>query len=136
MSRRTIFLGRLIGLYCILVALAMLTHKQAAVEVVTALLHNAPLLFSVGVITVIPGLAMVLGHNVWSGGAMPVIVTLVGWTTLIKGALLLFLSPETESSLFLDALHYQQLFYLYTCVALLLGVYLTVAARSQQRARQ
>jgi hypothetical protein len=114
----------------------MLTHKQAAVEVVTALLHNAPLLFSVGVITVIPGLAMVLGHNVWSGGAMPVIVTLVGWTTLIKGALLLFLSPETESSLFLDALHYQQLFYLYTCVALLLGVYLTVAARSQQRARQ
>jgi hypothetical protein len=114
----------------------MLTHKQAAVEAVTALLHNAPLLFSVGAITVIPGLAMVLGHNVWSGGAMPVIVTLVGWTTLIKGALLLFLSPETESRLFLDALHYQQLFYLYACIALLLGVYLTVAARSQQRANQ
>jgi hypothetical protein len=110
MSPRTTFLGRLIGLYCILVALAMLTHKQAVVELVTTLLHNAQLLFSIGVLTVIPGLAMVLGHNVWSGGAMPVIVTLVGWITLIKAALLLFLSQEAESSLFLGALHYEQFY--------------------------
>jgi hypothetical protein len=25
------------------------------------------------------GLAMVLAHNVWSGGPLPVIVTLIGW---------------------------------------------------------
>jgi hypothetical protein len=31
------------------------------------MLHNAQLLFSIGVITVIAGLAMVLRHNVWWG---------------------------------------------------------------------
>jgi hypothetical protein len=25
------------------------------------------------------GLAVVVAHNVWSGGALPVVVTLVGW---------------------------------------------------------
>jgi hypothetical protein len=129
MSSRTIFLGRLIGLYNILIALAMLIRKQAAVDdVLRALLHNAPVLFALGVITVIAGLAMVLGHNVWSGGALPVVVTLVGWIALIKGSLLIFLSPEQESSLFLDTLRLEQLFYLYLGGTLLLGIYLTYAA--------
>jgi len=46
MSSRTIFLGRLIGLYCILVSLTMLIRKQASVDVLTAMLHNAQLLLS------------------------------------------------------------------------------------------
>ena len=79
-------------------------------------------------ITVIAGLAMVLSHNVWSGGAVTVIVTLIGWIALTKGALLLFLSPEAESSLFLDTLHLEQFFYLYLGGMLLLGSYLTYAA--------
>jgi len=128
MSSRTVFLGRLIGLYCILVSLAMLIRKQASVNVLTAMLHNAQLLLSLGVITVIAGLAMVLSHNVWSGGAVTVIVTLIGWIALIKGALLLFLSPEAELSLFLDTLHLEQFFYLYLGGMLLLGIYLTYQA--------
>jgi len=55
---------------------------------VTLLIHNSRVLFLAGVIAVIAGLAMVLGHNVWSGGALPVIVTLVGWSTLIRPPLL------------------------------------------------
>jgi uncharacterized membrane protein YphA (DoxX/SURF4 family) len=84
MSRRTLVLGRLIGLYCVLVSLSMLTHIQATVQTVTALIHDARLLFIVSVILVVVGLAMILGHKVWSGGALPVVVTLVGWITLIK----------------------------------------------------
>src|ERR1700719_2430256 len=94
MSPRTIFLSRLIGLYCILVSLYMVTHKQATVEMVTALVHTQPALFAVGLTTAIIGLAMILSHNVWSGGALPVVVTLVGWMALTKGLLGMFLSPE------------------------------------------
>jgi hypothetical protein len=68
---------------------------------------------------------MILAHNIWSGGALVVIVTLVGWITLIKSLLFLFLPPEMEAGLFLGQLHYRQLFYLYTSVSLVLGVYLT-----------
>jgi hypothetical protein len=133
MSSRTIFLGRLIGLFCILYALSMFAHKQATVEALTSLLQNVPAMFLVGVIGVATGLAMVLSHNVWSGGALPVIVTLVGWSMLIKCLLVLFLSPETELSLF-RGLHYEQLLYVYAGFAILLGIYMVYAAsRSQAR---
>jgi hypothetical protein len=125
MSPRTLFLSRLIGLYCILGALSMITHRQATLESVTALLHNPSLIFIVGVFTLAAGLAMVLAHNIWSGGALVVVVTLVGWITLIKSLFFLFLPPEMEAGLFLGRLHYRQLFYLYTAISLVLGVYLT-----------
>jgi hypothetical protein len=37
----------------------------------------------------------------------------------------LFLPPEMETGLFLQQLHYQQFFYLYSAISLVLGVYLT-----------
>jgi hypothetical protein len=132
MSARTRFLGRLIGLYCILISLAMFAHRQAFVEMATALLHNPPVLLLAGLIAMTAGLAMVLGHNVWSGGALPVVVTLAGWASLMKGALILLLSQEAESGFFLGALHYEQYFYAYASFTLLLGIYLTVSA-SQRR---
>jgi hypothetical protein len=88
MSARTTFFSKLIGLYLILISLAMIVHKQATIMSMNALVHNAPVLFVVGVIAVAAGLAMVLGHNVWSGGVLPVVVTLTGWLLLIKGSML------------------------------------------------
>jgi hypothetical protein len=125
MSPRTLFLGRLIGLYCILAALFMFLRGQASVDTVILLLRDPPLMFVLGVVTLCAGLAMVLAHNAWSGGALAVIVTLVGWATLIKGLLFLILTPEAETALFLKALHYQELFRLYAAILLAVGVYLT-----------
>jgi hypothetical protein len=125
MSPRTLFLSKLIGLYCILVALSMITRRQATLESVTALLHDTSMIFIVGVITLAAGLAMVLAHNIWSGGTLVVVVTLVGWITLTKSLFFLFLPPEMEAGLFLRQFHYQQLFYLYGAFSLVLGVYLT-----------
>jgi hypothetical protein len=125
MRPRTLFLSRLIGLYCILVALSMITRRQATLEWVTALLHDPSMIFVLGAITLIAGLAMVLTHNIWSDGARVVIVTLVGWITLIKSLSFLFLPPQIEAGLFLKRLHYEQLFYLYCAFSLVLGSYLT-----------
>ena len=41
MSSRTVFLSRLIGLYCIVIALSMMTRRQATVETVATLLQNS-----------------------------------------------------------------------------------------------
>jgi len=132
MSPRTVFLGKLIGLFCILFSLSMFAHKEATVGAVTSLLHDVPLMFVVGLIGLVAGIAMILSHNVWSGGALPVIVTLFGWATLIKCLLVLFLSPEAESRLFLEGLHYEQLFYFYYAFAMLLGIYMVYAASRSQ----
>lgn len=128
MSPRTVFLGRLIGLYCILIALSMLAHKQATVEMATAWLRQPELLFLSGVIVVAARLALILGHNIWSGGVLPVVVTLVGWVALLKGLLILFLSPDTASGFFLATLHYEDYFYFYAAFSLLLGIYLAYAS--------
>ncbi len=107
MSPRTLFLSRLIGLYCILIGLSMMTRGQATVETVTALLQNSAMTLILGVITLAAGLAMVLAHNIWSGGALVVVVTLVGWMALIKSLFFLFLPHEMEAGLFLGQLHYR-----------------------------
>ncbi len=125
MSSRTIFLSRLIGLYCIVIALSMMTRRQATVETVTVFLQSPSMMLILGAITLAAGLAMVLAHNIWSGGALVVVVTLVGWITLIKSLFFLFLPSEMEAGLFLGQLHYRQLFYLYTAISLVLGVYLS-----------
>ena len=125
MSPRTLFLSKLIGLYCILIGLSMMTRGQATVETVTALLQNSAMTLILGVITLAAGLAMVLAHNIWSRGALVVVVTLVGWMALIKSLFFLFLPHEMEAGLFLGQLHYRELFYVYAAISLVLGVYLT-----------
>lgn len=125
MSPRTVFLSRLIGLYCILVAISMTVRKQSILETITALLYNAPLMLLVGIFTLVAGLSMILVHNVWSGGLSTVVVTIVGWITLMKGLLFLFLPQEVEADLFLHKLHYEQYFYVFMVISLVIGIYLT-----------
>ena len=95
-----------------------------------AILGESPLLFMAGIMGMTAGLAIVLSHNVWSGGVLPIIVTLFGWVSLIKGMLLLVLSSETESRVFVVGLHYEQHPNLYASFMLLLGAYLTYAGFS------
>jgi hypothetical protein len=125
MSPRTTFLSKLIGFYLIFISLAMMAHKNATVETMNSLVHNSPVLFVVGVIAVAAGLAMVLAHNVWSGGVLPVVVTLTGWLMLLKGSMLLFLSPEGVYGTLIAGFRFEQLFYLYMGAVLLLGACLT-----------
>jgi len=125
-SALTIFLAKLIGLYCVLFGLAMGTQKEAMIEIVAALIRNGPVLLIVEAIGVTAGLAIVLGHNVWSGGALPVVVTLLGWIILIRGVVLLFLSPQAKIRFF-EMFRYEQLFPLYVGITLVLGLYLTYA---------
>jgi hypothetical protein len=125
MSERTLFLSRLIGLCCIFVGLSMVTHKQLTVESVTGLLQNPSMMWLLGVIAVAAALAIVLAHNIWSGGPLAVIITVVGWLALIKSLLFLFLTPALEARIFLGQLHYQQFFYVYAAFSIVLGIYLT-----------
>src|SRR5260370_42003913 len=104
MSPRAIFRARVSGLFAILLSLSEFLHKQATVETAAALVRDRPLLFILAMLGLLAGLAIVLAHNVWSGGALPVLVTLFGWILLIRSAVLLFLPPETVAGL-IDFFH-------------------------------
>jgi hypothetical protein len=123
MSRLTIFLARFIGLSTVLLMVGLLVRGSAPVQTAVA---NAPVMLTYAIISLAAGLAMVLGHNVWSGGALPVVVSLVGWLILAKGMLLLFLTPAALTRLF-EGMHYGDRIYLYLLPSLVLGLYLTWA---------
>ena len=124
MSPRTVFLARLIGLFAIVISISMLVHKQTMIETAAAVVRDRPLLFLLALLGLLAGLAMVLAHNVWSGGALPVVVTLFGWILLLRGLVLLFLSPDAVPGL-IDFFRFEQLFHVYAGITLVLGLYLT-----------
>ena len=123
MSRLTVFLARLIGPFTILLIAALLFRGNAMVETAIA---DRPLMLTYAIISLAIGLAMIIGHNVWSGGALPVVVTLVGWLILAKGLLLLFLTPEALTRQF-EHMQYGEHIYLYVAPSLVIGLYLTWA---------
>ena len=96
------------------------------VDAANALIRSPPLVLLVGVFAVAVGLGLVIGHNVWTGGALPVVVTLVGWASLIKGCALLALPPGQMAKLY-ETLHYEQFYLAFASVTLALGLYLTIA---------
>ena len=127
MDQQTIYLGRLIGLFLLIAALAMILDRDSVVEMATALIDDRALLLIVGLIALVIGLAIVIGHNVWAGGLFPLVITLFGWSQLVRGLLLLFLPAEAQIAFF-QVMRLEDFFYIYAGIPLLLGVYLTVVS--------
>ena len=121
MSRLTVFFARFIGLFTVLLMVALLVRGTAVIETAVA---DRPVMLVYAIISLAVGLAMILGHNVWSGGALPVVVTLVGWLILAKGLMLLSVTPEALKQLF-DHMRYGEHYYLYLAPSLMIGLYLT-----------
>ena len=109
--------------------------KGRNLELITSLLQGRPLLFIVEILGVLGGLAMVLGHTVWLGGLLPVVVTIIGWFALIRSVALLFVSPQAVLNL-ISAIHLEQNYYLFAGISLLVGVYLTCAGFARKRSIQ
>lgn len=68
MSRLTVFLARLLGLFTVLLVGILLIRGSTIIEAAAA---DGPLMLTYAIISLALGLAMILGHNVWSGGAPP-----------------------------------------------------------------
>src|SRR5215472_2166107 len=122
----TSFLARFLGLFLIIESLSMMAQKPLMLDIINNLIQNHPLLFLVEILGVLGGLAMVLGHTVWSGGLLPVVVTTIGWVALIRSVALLFIPPQAVLNL-ISAIHLEQNYYLFVGISLLVGVYLTCA---------
>ena len=103
----------------------MLPQPEAFVTIVHAFVADTPLVLIAGVFTLFGGLAIVLLHNYWSGGALTVIITLLGWLTLIKAVVLLVLPLTKLVTMYCGVSPTRIL--ISGLLTLLLGIYLTVA---------
>ena len=132
MSRLTVFLARSIGLFTVLLVAGFLARGGAVIETTAA---DGPVMLSYAIISLAMGVAMIVGHNVWSGGMIPVVVTVLGWLILAKGLLLLILSPEALTGM-MQQMRYAEHYRLFLAPALVIGLYLIWAGFTTPAARE
>jgi hypothetical protein len=93
MSPLTIYLARLFGLGMLVMCALFAVRPEAALAAIQSMAADPGLVLMAGLFAFVAGLAMVIGHNRWSGGVLTVVVTLLGWLTLIKGVAILAAPP-------------------------------------------
>ena len=125
MSPRTVFLSRLLGLFFLLCAVAMMAHRNVAAGALGTLPDNRLMVLGIASFIALAGLAMILAHNVWSKPPVVFIVMLLGWLTLIKGVVYLLLPTAWLVVLLQAALQCKAYWYSATVCMLLLGAYLS-----------
>jgi hypothetical protein len=131
---RTIYLSRLLGVFLLVLAAGEITQRATLAATAVELVNSPALLLISGMLTLVAGLAVVLGHNVWHGGAMAVVVTVLGWLLLLKGVALVVIPPTAWGGI-VQASHFVDLYGWYGVLPLVLGGYLTVAGFSAGRSR-
>jgi len=135
MKPLTVYLGRLLGLFTLITSFWLLTERQNTLSTIPALLGDRPAMVIFAIIGLAGGLAIVLAHNIWSGGVLPILVTLIGWVMLIRGVLFLFLPPEATLRI-LAAMQFERFFYIYLAIPFVLGLSLSYLAFTPHSRRE
>ena len=105
MSPLTLYLGRLFGLSLLLMCAALAARPKTSIAAMTSIAESPGLMLVTGIVTMTAGIAAVLGHNLWSGGALPIAVTVLAWVTLLKGLALIAVPPSGMMAAY-RVLHY------------------------------
>lgn len=83
------YLAEIWGISIVIISLALLI-KERHLKRLFAKIETEESLFMWGFVSIVIGLAMVLSYNVWIQG-WQIIITILGWASLIKGLSILFL---------------------------------------------
>lgn len=86
----SILLGQIWALYLIIAGVAVLSNRSFFDSYMKKV--DRSLIWLAGAFTLFLGLYLVLTHNVWEG-SWEIVVTVLGWLTLLKGAWLM-LAPD------------------------------------------
>ncbi len=118
----SLYLGAVIGWYLVIVSLLLLFRRDVVSAAMSEIMVQRGLFFVFAVITLILGLIMVVGHNIWVIG-WPVVVTLFSWLVLISG-LLRLLFPDLAIKMGHGLLNHPIRITITGVVFLSIGVYL------------
>ncbi len=124
MSTTTIFLGKLLGLYLVAISIGMLVNRRRTLAALDEMARSGPWMLFSGMVATSAGLAVVLGHQVWNGGALPVVVTLIGWAAFLKGVTLLLVPAERMTDAY-KGIGFERFFYAWMAVVLAIGLWVT-----------
>ena len=84
----SIVLAQIFGITLIVLGLSMIFNKKETTLVIEELVEKKSSMWLAGFITLILGTVYVSLNNIWTSG-LPLVITILGWLTLIKGASIL-----------------------------------------------
>jgi hypothetical protein len=115
--------AQITGLSLVAVSTAMLARPRGMIVMVERLLENPPIMYVLGLVQLVAGLTMVLTQDVTSGASQTLVLAMVGWWLLIRGGMLMFMSPEALLSL-IDSIEMPKYHIVSNVLSLLIGIYL------------
>lgn len=83
------FLSKVIGIYLIIISMAMFINMHQFTIYAHHLLNDVHLIFVIGLYIIIFGILMVVSHNIWQWN-WQVLVTIFAWLIFFKGISLIF----------------------------------------------
>lgn len=90
----TNYLADIWGVSLVVVPLALILNEKFLKGLFAEIENDATMLFW-GTVTLVIGLAMILSYNVWDKN-WQVVITILGWLSLLKGLAVLFLPELTK----------------------------------------
>ena len=117
-------LAKLLGIYLLLMGALCAARGPAIADVLEEMFHHRPTLFLSGVIALVVGIAMAVGHSVWELNWRG-LITLIGYLSIAKGVARIGFPdlPKRASRL----LAQRRARWMWIGVVLILGAYLTWA---------
>ncbi len=91
------FIARVFGLCGLSFGLTCLVTRGRLMNDMFQAMAEPSYLFSMGLMTLIIGIAMIVGHHIWDG-SWRVVITVIGYLSLVKGFVIL-IWPKTMVSL-------------------------------------
>lgn len=92
----SLFFAQLFGLYFIVAGISIFAKQESVKKMVHGLAEHPYELYFAGFCVFLFGIILVLLHNVWDG-TWHVIITVIAWLTLLKGAAYILLPQKTLS---------------------------------------
>ena len=80
----TKLIAGLMGPLLLAIGVAILLNRDLFPAIARQLSQNYAVVFIAGMLALVAGVAIVRVHNIWSGG-WPVIVTVLGWLSIVGG---------------------------------------------------
>ena len=91
----SLYLAKVLGSYLVIVCVVLLTKRKALSGLIKELTNSTAVLVVSGAFTLLLGLLVVVSHNIWVMD-WPVIITILGWLTIAKGVLRLFMPEKVK----------------------------------------
>ncbi len=91
----SVYLAKIVGIWMVVAGVALLRNPSYIKEMAADFFKVKSALYLGGLMAFIIGLLLVTSHNVWVLG-WPVIITVIGWASFIKGVLFIVFPDYAE----------------------------------------